>query len=989
MIINELQNSSFTIYHSSFMNMRLATLILLFLTVSACVSTRKKGEASKLSKGYHNITGKYNGFFNANILLQESIDKLNAQHRDNYNKLLDIYPYSVVDNPKAVSPDLDKAIEKVAVVATVHRVGHWTDDSYLLLGKAQFLKQDFEAAEETFGFLTEEYNPSNKASKTPANRKKEAAENKKSKDKEAKSAAQQKKEAQKQKDKEREERLKLRKWEAEQRAKDRKNKTKKSNLPKAELETPKDSKPKKTTENGTPILTPTEKKPKVSNPDNYLFRHRPSYQEGMLWMARTFIERQKYDDALFVLEDLDKNTKTFKDVRGQLALAFAHLYLKQNLYEEAVPHLADALKAKLPKTDKVRAAYILAQLHQRANRNEQAFTAFDKVLDYSPIYEMEFNARLNMAVNGNTTNEVAVAGLNRMAKDFKNQEYLDQVYFALGQLSLKNGRKADGIQYLEKALATGGSNPSVKAEAYYTLSKSYYESENYVKAKMYYDSTATALDKTDSRKEEVKNYAENLTEIAQNISLIELKDSLLRISDLSPKAQKALAAKIKKERDEAALAILMKSSAPEVGGAKTFDKTGSGAIATVGSDGGSYSAQSTFFAYDPENVRKGKREFEKRWGSDRKLEDNWRRSNRRTTSTSTIAETNDAGSSEISDKEVNAILKDVPRSQGDIETAKNQVADAMFQLGVLYHDKLKNYQKSIDILEKYNQRFAGGKDELAAWYYLYLSYTDVKDKAKAKVYYDKIQEKYADSNYAKVLRDPNALKNQDEKKLERYYDSTYVIFLKGQYKEAFEKINAAEKLFGGGHPFKAKFALMNAMCLGNLKGKTEYINALREVVGRFGEQAEGKKAAEILRILSSAGSEPAPETPVANNESPFKVMDDAPHFVIVLAEKTISLEDAKVGVSDYNSKYHRLDDLRLSSIFLDTDAEISVLLVRKFNNKATALAYTDAVGKNRADFLPPNIKFQIFAIHQDNYREVIKQKSVLEYVKFYEKSYMK
>jgi tetratricopeptide (TPR) repeat protein len=970
------------------MNMRLVTLILLFLTVSACVSTRKKGEASKLSKGYHNVTGKYNGFFNANILLQESIDKLNAQHRDNYNKLLDIYPYLVVDNPKAVSPDLDKAIEKVAVVATVHRVGHWTDDSYLLLGKAQFLKQDFESAEETFGFLTEEYNPSNKSSKTPQDRKKAATENKKSKEKEAKTAAQEKKAAQKLKDKEREERLKLRKEEAEQRAKDRKDKTKKSKSAKMEEETPKESKVKKTTENGTPVLTPSERKPKTSNPDNYLFRHRPSYQEGMLWMARALTERQKYEDALFVLEDLEKNTKTFRDVRGQLSLAFAHLYLKQNLYEEAVPYLTEALKAKLPKKEKVRAAYILAQLHQRANRNEQAFTAFDKVLNYSPTYEMEFNARLNMAVNGNTTNEVAVAGLNRMAKDFKNQEYLDQIYFALGQLSLKNGKKADGIQYLEKALATNGSNPSVKAEAYYTLAKSYYESENYVKAKMYYDSTATVLDKNDKRKEEVKNYAENLTEIAQNISLIELKDSLLRISDMPFKVQRALAARIKKERDEAVLANLMKASAPETG-AKTFDKTGSGAIGTVGSEPGGYSAQSSFFAYNPENVRKGKREFDKRWGADRKLEDNWRRSNRRSASAATIAENTDAGSSEISDKEVSAILKDVPRSQGDIESAKTQVADAMFQLGVLYRDKLKNHQKAIDILEKYNQRFPAAKDELASWYYLYLSYTDAKDKAKAKVYFDKIQEKYPDSNYAKVLRDPNALKNQDEKKLERYYDSTYVIFSKGQYKEAAEKINTAEKLFSGGHPFKAKFALMNAMCLGNLKGKTEYINALREVVGRFGEQPEGKKATEILRILSSAGGEPAPEPTVATTDSPFKAMDDAPHFVMVMAEKTISLEDAKVAVSDYNSKYHRLDDLRLSSIFLDTDAEISVLLVRKFNNKAAALAYTDAVGKNRADFLPANIKYQIFAIHQDNYREVIKQKSVVDYAKFYEKAYQK
>jgi tetratricopeptide (TPR) repeat protein len=972
------------------MNMRLATLILVFLTVSACVSTRKKGDASRFSKAYHNVTGKYNGFFNANILLQESIDKLNAQHRDNYNKLLDVYPYLAVDNPKAVSPDLDKAIEKVAVVATVHRVGHWTDDSYLLLGRAQFLKQDFESAEETFGFLTEEYNPSNIKAKDPKERKKMVAESKKAKEADAKNAAKDKKAALKVKEREREERLKLRKQEAEQRAKDRKSKVKtlKTDKSAPSTETVKETKVKKTTENGTPVITNADKKKRKINPDNYLFRHRPSYQEGMLWMARTLMERQKYDDAQFILEDLDKNVKTFRDVRGQLALAFAHLYLKQHLYEEAIPHLNEALQSKLGKKEKVRAAYILAQLHQRANRNEQAFTAFDKVLDYAPMYEMEFNARLNMALNGNTTNDVAVAGLNRMAKDFKNQEYLDQIYFALGQLSLKNGKKVEGIQYLEKALATGGSNPSVKAEAYYTLAKSYYESENYVKAKMYYDSTAIALDKSDTRKEEVKNYAENLTEIAQNISIIELKDSLLRISNMSPKEQRGLAARIKKNQDDAALAALMKLSAPETG-AKTFDKRGTGDFATAGSDGGGYAAQSSFFAYNPESVRKGKREFEKRWGIERKLEDNWRRSNRRATSGATVADNSDAGSSTLSEKEVNAILKDVPRSQEEIESAKNQVADAMFQLGVLYHDKLKNYKKAIDILEKYNTRFPAGKEELTAWYYLYLSHMDLGEKAKAQSYYDKIQTKYADSNYAKVLRDPNALQNKDEQKVERYYDSTYVIFSKGQYKEAAEKIIAAEQLFGGIHPFKAKFALMNAMCLGNLKGKTEYINALREVVGRFGAQPEGKKASEILQILSNATTTLEPEKQPETTGSPFKNMDESPHFVMVLAEKTISLEDAKVGVSDYNSKYHRLDDLRLSSIFLDSDAEIAVLLVRKFSNKAAALAYTDGVSKNKADFLPINAKYQIFAIHQDNYREVIKQKSVVDYAKFYESNYKK
>ena len=73
----------------------------------------------------HNLTAKYNGYFNADVLVQEATAKLVEQHQDNYNQVLDVYPYLAVDNPSAAAPDLDKAIEKVAVVepTTVRVIG--------------------------------------------------------------------------------------------------------------------------------------------------------------------------------------------------------------------------------------------------------------------------------------------------------------------------------------------------------------------------------------------------------------------------------------------------------------------------------------------------------------------------------------------------------------------------------------------------------------------------------------------------------------------------------------------------------------------------------------------------------------------------------------------------------------------------------------------------------------------------------------------------
>jgi hypothetical protein len=159
----------------------------LFLTLASCVvfactTTKKRSEAAFIPKLYHNITAEYNGYFNANVLYTEAIDKLNLQHQDNYTQILDLYPYTAADNPKAIAPDMDKGIQKLSIVISLHRISDWVDDSYLLYGKSQYLKQDYEGAKETFEFLTDNYNPDKKSKKVYTKKDKKAL--KKAEDKE-------------------------------------------------------------------------------------------------------------------------------------------------------------------------------------------------------------------------------------------------------------------------------------------------------------------------------------------------------------------------------------------------------------------------------------------------------------------------------------------------------------------------------------------------------------------------------------------------------------------------------------------------------------------------------------------------------------------------------------------------------------------------------------------------------------------------------------
>jgi tetratricopeptide (TPR) repeat protein len=1013
--------------------------------VVSCVTQRKKDEAKGLKLFFHNLSSKYNGFFNATVLMDDAVEKLNFQHQDNYNKILDVYPEIAVDNATAVAPDLDKAMEKVAVVATFHRPGHWTDDSYLLLGKAQHYKHDFQAAQESFEYLVDVYDPSLKKKMTSKERQKaseearkekiaereeankikkaERDEREKERKKELEDIKKQKEEKAKQAQEELEKRNEEKKKEAEEAAKDRKAKTesekktitdrnearrkaneerrlaneearkkaaneaknKKTQPTKVEpketvTEAPQKEKKlemKKTGSNATPVFVEEEVTKKVSKgkPKSYFLKHRPCHQEGIVWLARTYTERQNYTDAELLLDNLEKSGKTFKDIRRMAAVAKAHLFLKQKNYEQAVPALVYALKINKKKKIKARLAYILAQIYQMNSENEKAFAAYDKVLDYGPAYEMEFNSRLNMALTTSTSADNTTALLLKMAKNYKNREYGDQIYFTLAQIALKNNDKTKAVEFLQQSLATTGRNKQQKIEAYYMMAKLQYESENYVDAKAYYDSTLTVISKEDNRKVEVERYASNLIEIARNIEIVTLQDSLLKMAAMTDKERKTIATQIKKARLDKEKA----KAAPSVSG-------GSGGLDPSLQIGAS---KSSYWAYNTDLVKKGKKEFDKKWGADRKLEDNWRRINKKT-GNGEFAQNIEAISGEMTDKEAKEILKDVPKTQAEIDAAKGKVNEALFQLGTLYHDKLQNEKKTVETLEKHLDRFPANKHEMDDFYYLYVAHTDLKNAAKAQDYFNRLQEKYPTSTYAQILKDPNALKNKEGQSVDKFYDDTYHYFKSGDYKKASERIAVSETTFGINNPLKPKFALLNAMCIGSLQGREAYVNALKEIVAKFAETPEEKNAKEMLRILENGITiaQPVTDNNGKNESGGFKVEDDKLHYIIIVISKDAIVEDAKIAVSDYNTKYHRTDDLKLTSIFINTDPEIPSIVIRRFKDKATALNYTEGVSKNAGDFIK-GVKYEVYAASQDNYREILRQKTLDAYKTFYDKNYKK
>ena len=971
-----------------------AYLLVVFL-VAACTTQKKKGDLTKFQKFYQNTTSEYNGYFNANILYEESLLKMNEQVQDNYNKILPVYKYAEGDNPKAVAEDLDEAIKKVSIVVSLHRQSDWVDDCYLLMGKSMFLKQDYETAQEALEYLVAEYNPQALAKKQSRKRKK--AEKKAGRSTKGK----------KEKKKEVEKSKKSRKKEIEQKKKNRKkeikNKKKARSKGKKVTSAPKLSKEEKAKAakaEADKKLAEQEAADKEAEAEaiakaedtktNYFLKHRPCYQEGVLWLAKTYVKRDDYIRAEFLFEELAEAPNTFEDIKEQLAPAMADFYLQQKKYDEAINPLTQAVEFSKDKNDKARYAFILAQIHQNAGRNSEALASFEQAKKYSNNYELEFAAKLNVLKNSWATGKLSEAkvqqNLEKMLKESKNSDYQDQIYFVLADIALKAGNKSKAIEYLTESLAASSLNQAQKGESHFLLANLYYEAEEYVKAKENYDDALGALSKKDERYLEVERLAKGLTDIVKNIEIIALQDSLLKVGEMSPDEKRKLAAGIKKQQASDKLAAAKAANSQSVGNKASSTPTG---IPQTGS--------SNFFAYNDKAKKKGYREFQKRWGGRFEADDNWRRSNRASIAINDNITDISSYEEALTDEEVTQMLAGVPTTDAAKQKTNDMIMTALFELGTLYRDRLKNNSKSVETLEQLNTRYPDSRHELESWYFLYLAYGDLGDNGKKRAYFDKILEKYGNTIYARVLKDPDYLSKTEDKesKINDYYDETYSMFTGGKYTEVKGRVEKVNRLFGGNNSHQPRFALLDAMSSGALKeggGKEVYVKKLKELIGKFPNTDEEKRAKEILRLLGDKSilqSGLLDKEKMDNLNKVFRVEEDKVHYGIVVFDEKVDLNKVKANISDYNRKNHKLDRLRISNIYLGSDTNRPVIIVRKFKDKKLAMKYYDGVTSDLKDFISVKTGFDIFVVNQYNYRQILRNKSVENYRLFFAENYLK
>ena len=498
-----------------------------------------------------------------------------------------------------------------------------------------------------------------------------------------------------------------------------------------------------------------------------------------------------------------------KRVRSLANAAFADYYIKSQQAEEAIPYLAKAVKG-FKGNEKVRMNFLLGQLYEDVGDKRNAYLAYKQAGSSSgTTYRTKFNARIKQSAvyeGANIASEVKA--LKRMTRYDRNKEYLDQVYYAIGNLYLTHGDTLSAIENYKLAAEKSTRNGVEKAISQLTLGGIYFNRRQCDEAQVCYAEAIPLINDDYPNYKMLKKRSDVLDELAVYAQNVFLQDSLLMLSKMTPEQQKAVIAKIiedlkKKEKEEAENAAREEYLAQQnAKGSQLKDNKNDPNSYNINTD-------NSWYFYNTATKNAGKTQFQKLWGS-RKLEDNWRRRNKTTfsfedeeTDSSLLALADSMMVLENGDTvkvDLEALkraedphyeeyyLKQIPKTEEEIQSAHEIIQEGLYNMGTILKDKMEDYNAAAYEYNQLLERYPDNTYRLDVYYSMYMMYMRNGQVADAEPYRDSILVNFPDSKYGQAMQDPNYLENLKNmnRDQENMYEAAYANYLANNHSEVHE-----------------------------------------------------------------------------------------------------------------------------------------------------------------------------------------------------------
>lgn len=720
---------------------------------------------------------------------------------------------------------------------------------------------------------------------------------------------------------------------------------------------------------------------------------------AMLWLIKAYNEIGSVSSSEPIISFLKNEKNLPLKIRNELPVVMADYYMRRGQNTEASTRLMEATRNNNPiygisKSKRGRYSFITAQLFEKSKDDKRAIEYYKKTIQLKPEYEMVFYSKIKMArlldVKRNNS-EKTKKELLRMAKEFKNNDYYDVIYYTLGEIEQKERNQNQALYYYKKSVRTSVSNPNQKALSFLKLGEINFDLANYQPAEAYYDSAIVTLPKEHPDYKSILARKKTLEALVEHIKTISQEDSLQRIAKMSEAEINAFIDKLilARQREE-------ERKQREIEAAKNAANSGLGSNLSPSKEA-PLGQGASFYFYSPSVVAFGVADFVKKWGN-RKLEDDWRRANKTIimdtppTENDTATSGPDKNKSPLASREY--YKQNLPFGDSLLTKSNNRIIKAYYLMGSIYKEELNNTKKTISSFEELNTRFPSNVYLLNTYYTLYRIYLEAKNQPKADYYKEKILNEFPDSEFALLIKNPNYAeeRNSQKSEVESFYLEVYQSYHENNYAKALAQSKEGISQFGN-NAYRPKFEFIKSLSLGKIKGIDSLEHHLKLLVARFPDSEVTPLANEILLSIKKQKNPEAltgPAKPAEAKKDTFMLNLEGPHFLIMVApDNDKMLNEFKTNLNKFNSVYYSDREFNMSSNLFGENKQIVIL--KPFANAKDVAKYYDNLIKDK-DVFAGEVKltnFEIYPILADNLPFLYKTKNTAGYKLFFEANYPK
>lgn len=716
------------------------------------------------------------------------------------------------------------------------------------------------------------------------------------------------------------------------------------------------------------------------NTFNYIVRKstNPETQsEAALWATRC---QQQLNNQEAVYNNIQKLEDDYYLTKQQDAILFeikAGLAIVDSDFIAAEKHLLKAIRLSSIKSKKTRMYFVLGQIQLITGNYENAINSFQQVVKKNPKYELVFNAKLNQtkAYSPSLNNfESLKKDLNKMLRDKKNNEYQDQIYFALANMELKNNDTVSAIKSLALSARLSTTNLYQKTESHYALAELFWSQKDYINAYNHCDSAYQFAESSSEKHQEIKNMLRNSKKVASLYTLIQHNDSVINLALLSEEARNQIIDKhildLKKQEEELKLDN-ERGSGNNAFNSYEYNKQTQNSM-SITSGGG-------WYFYNPSAMSLGYSEFLTRWGN-RKLEDNWRRKNKNQILTIEDAESDTLFRPPTEKEKYNReyYLSQLPLKEEQQQVLLSKIETAYYDLSAIFSTELGDYNQSIELYNELIVRFPSTDYRQLIYFDLHNIYNIKTDTIQANRYLQKIEAEYPNSNYLDILKG-NIPINEKLENDKNTYQLAYDLY--NQFSE--ESCVKLEQLFLNNQEsiFIAEIELLNAFCQAQKNEKKLFIENLEAIKTKH---ADSRIVNQIDTILSTLSGDNAHQ----GLHSIYKKEFESPHyFFLLINDIAVSLPETQLAISGFNAKNYKLDSLSTTNLLLNKDAQI--LKVGDFKNQTQAQAYYELIQENTTtQVIFKNQDIIPMVISEGNFGELLRARNINDYIEYFNKIYL-